>query len=110
MDDILITADFMKSGWVLVVPLILIGILTYIFNSKLIEWLFAFIKAFYYGFLAYIMWKYVQVNSMQDVGMVTAFTCILCCIECGDNSVKVIGMALQVLKEFIISLKKGKNN
>lgn len=105
MDEILITMDFMKFGWVLAVPLVIVGILTYIKNSKFIEWFFAFIKAFFYGSLGFLMWKYVNINEIQEIGIVTAFTCIFCCIECGDNLVKVFGMAIQVVKNTISTFR-----
>ncbi len=105
MDNIAISVEFMKSGWVLAIPLIFVGILTYIFNNRFIEWFFAFIKVFFYGALGFFMWKYVCINEMQEVGIVTAFTCIFCCIECGDNLVKVIGMAIKVIKEVCSSFK-----
>lgn len=95
----------MKIGWVVAVPLFFIGILTYIFNNKFIEWFFALIKAICYGVLGFWMWRYVNINTIQEVGVVTAFTCIFCCIECGDNLVKVIGMALQVIKDLVSTFK-----
>lgn len=106
MDELLITTEFMKSGWALAVPLVFVGLLTYLFSNKFIEWFFALLKAFFYGALGFFMLKYVNVKEMQEVGIVTAFTCIFCCIECGDNMVKVIGMAMQVIKDFISGYKK----
>lgn len=106
MSDIMITVDFMKNGWVLAIPLAIVGILTYLFNNKWIEWFFALLKTFFYGALAIFMWKYVGIKELVEIDIVTAFTFVFCCIECGDNSVKTIGMPMQAIKDFIVLSKK----
>ena len=98
MNEILITTEFMKLGWAAAIPLVVIGSLTYLFSNRMIEWFFALLKAFFYGMLGIFMWYYVSVKEIQEVDIVMAFTCIFCCIECGDNLVKVIGMPMQVIR------------
>lgn len=107
MDEILMSVEgFMKLGWVVAIPLVVFGVLTYLFNNKFIEWVFAFIKAFFYGALGYFMWKYVSIKEIKEVDIVMAFTCIFCCIECGDNLVKVIGIVMQGIKNIVSSIKE----
>lgn len=101
MDEIKIGIDFMKLGWVAAVPLVFIGIFAYTHNSKIAEFTFAIFKAFFYGMLGFYMWKYVSVKEIREVGLVTAFTSILCCLECWDNLVKVICMIIQYIKNWI---------
>ena len=75
MDEIMIEIDFMKIGWVVAVPLIIICIITYTFNCKISEFIFALLKAFFYGMLEFYMWRYVCKKGMTEIGVVTAFTC-----------------------------------
>lgn len=107
MDEITISIDFMKSGVALAVPLVLFGGLMHIATkSKFIEGLFAFLKAFYYGALALFMLKYAEVNKLGEVDAITAFTCIFCALECGDNAYKVLCMLIQFVKDLIHVFKK----
>lgn len=98
MDNISMSVEFMKIGFVLAIPIFIFGVVTYLIENKFIEWIFCFLKMFFYGSLAYFMWRYVQVNAMDEIGIVTAFTFIFSCIECGDNAVKTVGMIMKLIK------------
>lgn len=101
MDNVLAPVDFMKMGYILVVPLVFFGIFTSIIDSKFIEFIFNLIKALAYGGLAIFMWIYVHKTSTHEVGMVTSFTFIFCCIECGDNLSKIIGSIITFVRQMI---------
>lgn len=105
MDEIMIGIDFMKIGWVVAVPLIVICIITYAFNCKISEFTFALLKAFFYGMLEFYMWRYVCKKGMTEIGVVTAFTSIFCGLECGDNIVKVICMIIEYFKKWAKVIK-----
>ena len=106
--EVLMDVTFMKLGWVAAIPLVIIGIGIYIVNDKLMEWFFALLKVFFYGILGFWMWKYVSTSGIQKVDVITAFTCVFCCLEWGDNLTKVIGRIIQLIKEFVIPIKKNK--
>lgn len=101
MDELMIPVDFMKSGVVLAIPLVAFGVVMQITESRLIEGIFTFLKVFYYGALAAIMLKYVEVKELREVGIITAFTCIFCGLEFGDNLTKLLVMIIQFVKKFM---------
>lgn len=106
MDKIMIGINFVKFGWIVTVPLVILGIIGDIFNSKIAEFIFAFFKSFFYGCLAYFMWKYVNINQLNELDIILGFTSVFAGLECGDNLVKVIGMIIQYIKTWIKILKE----
>ena len=101
MDEIMIEIAFMKMGWFIAVPLIVICSILYVISCKISEFLFALLKAFFYGLLEFYMWRYVCEKGVTEVGVVTAFTSIFCGLECGDNMVKVIGMIIEYFRKLV---------
>lgn len=101
MDEIMIEIAFMKMGWFIAVPLIVICSILYAFGCKISEFLFALLKAFFYGLLELYMWRYVCEKGVAAVGVVTAFTSIFCGLECGDNMVKVISMLIEYFRKLV---------
>lgn len=108
LEEFLIDVSFMKLGWVVAILLVVMDIFIHAFNDKIVEWAFAVLKAFVYGKLGFLMWEYVSSSGFQKVDVVTAFTCMFCFLEWGDNLSKVIGRFIQGIKERVILIKKNK--
>lgn len=98
MDNILITVNFMKLGIFITIPLAIIGIITTLIDNRFISFFFNLVKCFFYGGLATYMYIYITRNSIQEIGMVTAFTFIFCCFECGDNFVKIFSDIIKLIR------------
>lgn len=52
------------------------------------------------------MWKYVNINQLNELDIILGFTSVFAGLECGDNLVKVIGMIIQYIKTWIKILKE----
>lgn len=100
MDEIKISVQFMKGGVALAIPLVVFGLLMHVVKNRLVEFFFTLLKVFYYGALAVLMLKYVEVKELREVDFITAFTCVFCGLECGDNLNKLLGMIIQFIKDF----------
>lgn len=105
MEELKISVEFMKGGVVLAIPLVFLGLLMHVVKNRLIEFFFTLLKVFYYGALAVIMLKYVKTYELIEVDVITAFTCVFCGLECGDNLNKLLGMIIQFIKDLGIFKK-----
>ena len=102
MNNVMISTEFIKIGFTLAVPLIVIYIAMSFVENQLIKFTLYFLKALAYFGLAWFMWKYY--NGKEQIDIISAFTFIFCCFESADNFISLLSIPI----EYIRKIRKDK--
>ena len=97
MDAIMLPVEFMKLGYIFIPAFVLFFALDIAIKNQFAKALLVLLKAFAYGGLAILMWKYYQ--GKEQIDIISAFTFIFCCFEAADNAVSFFAIPINIYRQ-----------
>ena len=98
MDKLMLPIEFVKIGYVIVIPLLIVFLLMSVVRNQVVKCILYIAKAFAYFGLAFVMWKFYQ--NREQIDVVSAFTFIFCCFECMDNIISILSILINNIHDF----------
>lgn len=95
MDNLMLPVEFMKVGFAISIPLLVIFVLISFVRNQVVKCILCLCKAMAYLGLAFLMWKFYCDKEQVDV--VSAFTFIFCCFESVDNIVFILSVPIEYI-------------
>lgn len=97
MNDIMLPTEFMKIGFTMAVPLIILYIVISFVENQVVKCTLYFLKSLAYFGLAWFMWKYY--NGKEQMDIISAFTFIFCCFESADNLISLLSVPIEYIRK-----------
>lgn len=97
MNDLMISVVFIKIGYVVAIPLIVLYIATLFVENQVVKCTLYFCKSLAYFELAHYMWKYY--SGKEQIDIISAFTFIFCCFESADNFISLLSVPIEYIRK-----------